>query len=160
MSIRSNIVFADNTADLKARIASTSTEIFAMKDAVERTSRALGGDGLLKAAHQTTAAVEQLGGATKLTTAEKERINKQLTTAIEKYQALGRTAPPAMIELANATKQTVAPTESLASQATKIAAGWLAAKFMFDAVKASLAFADKIDDLSRATGISVHELQR
>jgi len=95
MSIRSNIVFADNTADLKARIASTSTEIFAMKDAVERTSRALGGDGLLKAAHQTTAAVEQLGGATKLTTAEKERINKQLTTAIEKYQALGRTAPPA-----------------------------------------------------------------
>src|SRR3990167_8513898 len=110
------IRWASNVNDLKQQIAGGTGSIVAMKDAVEKTSRSLGGEGLLRAAHNTTAAVQQLGGATKLTAAEKERINLQLTKAIEKYQQLGQQAPKAMLDLQQAT-QKVTPQLTLADKA-------------------------------------------
>src|SRR3990167_750711 len=97
--ITNTIKWATNTAELKSAILAGTGSIVAMKDAVDRTAAALGGQGLLRAANNTTAAVQQLGGATKLTAAEKEKINIQLTKAIEKYTLLGQQAPAAMIEL-------------------------------------------------------------
>lgn len=101
--ITAQIRWASNTQELKTQIMAGTGSIIAMKDAVDKTSRSLGGEGLLRAAHNTTAAVQQLGGATKLTAAEKERINAQLTKAIDKYQVLGQQAPKAMLDLASAT---------------------------------------------------------
>src|SRR3990167_6590580 len=99
------IQWAANVAELKQQVASGAGSIFAMKDAVDKTTRSLGGEGLLRAAHNTTAAVQQLGGATKLTAAEKDKINLQLTKAIEKYQQLGQQAPKAMLDLQQATQK-------------------------------------------------------
>ena len=110
-TINNYIKWASNTAELKAALAQGTNQIVAMKDAVDRTARSLGGEGLMRAAHNTTAAVQQLGGATKLTAAEKERINATLTKTIEKYELLGQTAPPAMVELEQATRKAQSATE-------------------------------------------------
>ena len=110
------IQYASNVAELKSQIASGTGSIVAMKDAVDRTARSLGGEGLMRAAHNTTAAVQQLGGAAKLTAAEKERVNATLTKAIEKYELLGQKAPPAMREVEQATRKIHEPTDKLNTQ--------------------------------------------
>lgn len=56
-------------------------------------------------ASQITAAVQKIGGASKLTAEEQGRVNTALNQAIEKYTALGRTAPKAMQDLERATRR-------------------------------------------------------
>ena len=114
--VTAQIQFASNVQELKAQIAGGTGSIIAMKDAVDRTARSLGGEGLMRAAHNTTAAVQQLGGATKLTAAEKDKINTQLTKAIEKYTLLGREAPSAMVQLEQATRRVHEPSNQLNTQ--------------------------------------------
>lgn len=100
------IQWATNVAELKSQIATGTGAIVAMKDSVDKTARSLGGEGLFRAAHNATAAVQELGGASMLTAAQKEKINAQLTKAIEKYQVLGQKAPQAMLDLEAATRKT------------------------------------------------------
>ena len=53
-----------------------------------------------------TEAIERIGGVSKLTKDEMASVNATLTAAIEKFRALGEQAPEAMVQLAEATKQT------------------------------------------------------
>jgi len=112
-TITNQIKFSTNIEELKRDIGSGITKIVAMKDAVNRTAERLGGGGLLKAANQTSAAIIQLGGASKLTAAEQAKANTLLTKAIDKYRVLGKTAPPAMVALARATSGATQPTHRL-----------------------------------------------
>ncbi len=108
---------------------------------VDRHANVLSGDKLLKSANEWTAAVAKMGGAShdlasseqilagasKLTATEKERLNRTLEQAIEKYRALGHDAPPAMLALAEATRQADEPTGSLADRVTAVVAASAAA---------------------------------
>ncbi len=57
------------------------------------------GDKLIGEAHAYMKAVEAVGGAARLTTQEKIKLNQVLTEAIEKYRALGQSAPKAMMDM-------------------------------------------------------------
>jgi hypothetical protein len=95
-TITNNVRWADNTADLKRNLLQGIDTIDAMKKSVDRTAESLGGSGLFRAANNMTAAIQQLGGATKLTAAEQERANTILDKAIEKYELIGRQVPTAL----------------------------------------------------------------
>jgi hypothetical protein len=60
-------------------------------------------------------AVNQIGGATKLTANEASRLNAQVTEAIAKYKALGQTAPKELHDMQAATAKVQAETAKLPS---------------------------------------------
>ena len=88
----------------------------ATADAMKKTVASLSGNELMAAANRTTVAVAEIGGALKLTKSEQASVNAQVTEAIEKYKALGLTAPQAMVELADATRKADPPTRTLAER--------------------------------------------
>jgi hypothetical protein len=75
--------------------------------------KSLSGDGLFGAANNTTAAIQQLGGVTKLTAAEQDRATATIDKAIEKYRVLGQAAPQSMLDLSAALKSAQPPVEAL-----------------------------------------------
>ena len=86
-TIVNTIRWASNTDELKRNLKEGLNQIEATRAGAERMVKSLSGDKLTQAAHNFAAAVQQLGGAEKLTNAERERGNALLTKAIEKYQA-------------------------------------------------------------------------
>lgn len=104
-TITNTVRWADNTAELKKNLMEGIGTVDAMKQSVDRVIQSMSGQGLFKAANQVTAALIDMGGATKLTAAEQDRANAILERAIEKYKVMGMTAPPAMLEMAAATKK-------------------------------------------------------
>lgn len=132
-----NIRWADNTKQLAQNLKEGLNQIESTKAAAEKMAQALGGQNLIRAAHNYVAAVQQLGGAQKLTASEQARVNETLTKAIEKYKALGKDAPAAMRELAEATKQAEAPTGGLTTKIVALGAaiGTFLGNLAYDAVK-------------------------
>lgn len=100
------IRYSATVDELKRNIAEGIGTIDAMKASVDRTAAAMGGQGLFIAANKLTAAIEQLGGVTKLTASEQERASATLDKAIEKYKVMGMTAPPAMVAIRDELQQT------------------------------------------------------
>lgn len=169
-TITNFVRWASNTAELKTAIAAGTGEIVAMKSAVDRTAASLGGQGLFKAANQTTAAVMQLGGASQLTAAEQARVNTQLDKAIEKYRVMGKEPPAAMVALANATKQ-VETTTATAKTSTegwgsqlKNLAGVMGVTFSVGAIvgfgRELLRMGDQIVRVADQTGMTTTEVQK
>src|SRR6185503_16535491 len=109
------IRWADNTNQLVANLKQGLGQIEATKAGAEKMAKALGGEGLIRAAHNWTAAVQQMGGVERLTNNERQRGNALLSKALEKYTALGQTAPPAIKQLADATKMAAGSTSTLSS---------------------------------------------
>jgi len=67
-TIQNNIRWADNTAELKKNLMDGVNTLDAMRASVDRTVNAMSGTGLFGAANKVAAAIQQLGGVTKLTT--------------------------------------------------------------------------------------------
>ena len=97
---------AADISELKRNLAEGKAQIETTTAAMQRMAGSLSGEKLIQSAQNITAAVHQIGGASKLTEAEKARLNATLDKAIQKYAALGREAPPAMVALHNETKRT------------------------------------------------------
>ncbi len=167
------IRWSDNTKELAANLKQGLNQIEATKASAEKMARALGGDNLIRAAHSYVAAVQQVGGANRLTAAEQERVNALLQKALDKYAALGKTAPQAMkdlsAELAKLRKEaegntTIFSKAQSALGAVGISAGALGvgsvAAALTAGAKAAMAYADSLTKLSDRTGIGVVELQR
>jgi len=113
MVITNTVKWQTNVEELKKNMLDGVSTVEQMKASIDRTATSLGGQGLFGAATRATLAVEQLGGVTKLTSGEQDRINTLLEKAIDKYEAMGLKAPPAILQLAAATQQnTEALTES------------------------------------------------
>jgi hypothetical protein len=115
-----NVRWADNTKDLAANLKEGLNQIEATKAAADRMVASLKGDKLIAAAHTFVAAVKELGGADKLTNAERERGNALLTKAIEKYRVLGQVAPAALKDLAAATQQIKPPPQLFANLTSEL----------------------------------------
>ncbi len=110
------VLLSANTAEFDANIkksATVATSFEATVKGVAKSLKDLSGQSTISAANNIVAALEKLGGISKLTAAEQQRVNEQVTAAIEKYKALGMEAPKALTDLASATKQVEQPTSRL-----------------------------------------------
>jgi hypothetical protein len=137
MNIVHTIRIATSTAAAIAEIQKYEGTLVGAAQTIEKHANTLSGGKILKNANEWTAAVGRLGGATKdlatseqllagaskLTVAEKEKVNKVVSEAIAKYEALGKTAPAAMIAVRDATAKAVDPTAALSGSLTKFASG-------------------------------------
>lgn len=167
MATISNVVrWADNTNELRQHLAEGLDQIEAVRSSVDKMARSLGGENLIRAAHNYAAAVEKIGGAAKLTAVEKARINSLVTTAIEKYDALGRTAPQALRDLAEATKKVEPPTQSWYDKLLSVRSLFQAfmalqvVQWFKNFAKDVLDDADALVKLHDKTGLSIGGLQR
>src|ERR1043166_8897457 len=104
-TITNTVRWATNVDELKRNLREGLDQIEATRAGAEKLVQSLGGDKLIAAAHRYAAAVQEIGGVAKLTTAEQARVNTVVEKAIEKYEALGTRAPKALYELADATQQ-------------------------------------------------------
>lgn len=111
-TIQTNIRWASNTEELTRNLKQGIDTLDVMRKAVDRTAQSLGGEGLLTAANRITVAIKEMGGVQRLTTAEQERNLATLDKAIQKYEALGRVAPTAVKQTADALRQAIAVTQS------------------------------------------------
>jgi hypothetical protein len=166
-TITNSVRWATNTEELRANLKQGLDQIEATRAGAEKMVQALGGDKLMAAAHRYAVAVQEIGGVTKLTTAEQERVNAVVQKAIEKYAALGQTAPTALRELAAATKQADQAGGLLASTFGQVLAGFSAASLLNRAVSTltdlgseALRTAGTLVDLSNKTGLSTDTIQR
>jgi hypothetical protein len=91
-------------AEMK-KLAAETKKVDDQTKAVQMTLEKFSGRTMLQEANNAVAAIQKLGGATKLTAKEKQALNIQLTEAINKYKALGQSAPAEMNKLWSATKQ-------------------------------------------------------
>jgi len=107
------IRIAADLEDLKKKLAEGGQAIFATTAGMDKLAASLDGEKLSMRAHNIVGAVNQIGGASKLTEAEKARLNRTLTAAIEKYEVMGKVAPQAMRDLAEQTRQVEQPTTAM-----------------------------------------------
>jgi len=130
--------------------------------------KAFSGDKLLYTANNLTRAIQNIGGASKLTAAEQEKVNRQLTTAIEKYRALGQQAPAAMLALQKATAGATTATGGLSTKMVALgsALGSFAANLAMQGISSivslgasALESAGQIADMSKRLGISATAVQ-
>lgn len=119
------IRWSDNTADLARNLAQGLNQIEATRAGAEKMVQALSGDRLIQSAHKMAAAIQEIGGAQKLTASEQERANAILDKAIAKYQALGKDAPAALLAVRDAT---VSNTAKLQEYSDKLGAMSASAK--------------------------------
>lgn len=133
------------TAVEKAQVHLKGMETDAHKvgKSLDRMVDGFAGRKLVQEATLVTEAVRLIGGASKLTEAEQAKVNRTVTEAIAKYHALGQSAPPAMLALANATRAVEQPTSrvngymnDLTNQIKATALGFISAQAVLGAVSA------------------------
>jgi hypothetical protein len=128
---------ADAATGFGKSMAGVGTTAQKVTPQLTRLEKSFQGDKLLYTANNLTRAITNIGGASKLTAAEQEKVNRQLTTAIEKYRALGQQAPKAMLELEKATRRTAESTGGLTTKMVAFgsAIGTFVGALAYDAVK-------------------------
>jgi hypothetical protein len=177
MSVNIVVKWADNTKDLAANLKQGTDAITATKASVDKLVQSLGGDKLITAAHRMVAAIGEIGGAEKLTNAERDRTNALLDKAIQKYTALGKEAPEAMRALELETRK-VEDAQKKASSATDAWGSTLGTlkgvmgglglglgvgaivSFTKSLVSSALESAGALVDLANKTGLSTETIQR
>lgn len=90
-----------------------ASSVSAQQRRINQAFESFSGDKIARDAAAVAKAVEQVGGASKLTAAEQSRVNTTVTEAIAKYSALGQTAPKSLIELEQATRKVEAATATV-----------------------------------------------
>lgn len=164
------IRIAANVAELKRNLAEGKLSIETTSAAMGKLAASLDGSKLEQRAHNITAAINKVGGATKLTDDEAARHLKTLDLWIEKGTRMGREIPPAILSTRDALKQvndaaqkTPSTFESISGGAMKMA-GAMGIAFSVGAVKSwvqsTLAAAGQIEDLSKKMGVSAEAVQR
>lgn len=157
------INIAANVEELKKRLAEGGQMIHVTTSAMRKLASSLDGNKLLQNAHNIVAAVNEVGGATKLTDSEKQRLNATLTRALEKYKALGKEAPEAMVKLHKETTVQAGLFDNIRAKLGGLGP-MLAATFTLGAVVAAgkkvLDFAGKVSDLSARLGMSTTAVQK
>lgn len=107
-------------ADATKMVANPMSSLEDHLTGIQQHINAFSGDKIIQEATQVARAVEQIGGASKLTAAEQQRVNAVVTEAISKYQALGQTAPQMLVKLAEATKAASAPFSDLKAHLAEV----------------------------------------
>lgn len=167
-SMRKSAAVVETTA---TAMSGLGKELTSLTPQAERMVKAFSGDRLLATANNLVAAVTKVGGANRLTEAEQARVNRTVTDAIAKYQALGQVAPKTMIDLADATKSVSEKGSGIFGFLEEMGHSFVARVtegiLLRDAIREVIstgkqAFEDaaQFENLSRATGVSVQALQQ
>lgn len=156
----SNFKTAVDQAETKLR--SFQTDANKVQASLGRIGDSFSGRKILQEATLATKAVNDMGGATRLTANEQARLNAQVTEAIAKYTALGQQAPADLTKIQKETsKQTsliTDLTQALGPLGTAVA-GAFSVGAVINFGREVFRFASDMEDLSAQTGIGVEELQ-
>jgi hypothetical protein len=104
-----------------------------------------------------------MGGASRLTRAEQARVNSVVSEAVEKYRALGRTAPASLLAMEKATRAAQSPMTGMLGLLRGLGpaiGGAFSATAVIGFARAALDAADSLEKLHDQTGISFQGLQR
>lgn len=154
-TISAVIKYATNLDELRRELKAGTDQLVVLEKAADRTVRNLGGEGIMRAAHNAAAAVQQLGGTAALTAREQDKLNSLMTRAIEKMDALNAAAaaagkplmtiPTAFRQIADETKRLEEPTSrlngffgDLGKQIVGTAAGFVSATAVIAGVRTAL----------------------
>jgi len=128
----------------------------------------LSGRALLQEATMLTVAVDQIGGAAKLTASELETVGNKANEAVEKMKAMGYEVPKGLADLAKATEANVTATTDWSSAISTLQ-GVLGAFGIQTTINGVIAFAQsvisagaeiqKLKDQTGLTGAEVQKLQ-
>ncbi len=142
--------------DLSAGADRAGTRLNAMQDS-------LSGKVLVQQATLAAEAVQRVGGVSQLTTAELQKLGAQAQQAVEKLQAMGKDVPAGIQKIADASKAVQQETTSLVGSLGHVASA-LGIAFSAEAIvafaKEAVFAAATLEDLSKATGVSLDGLQR
>jgi len=176
--------FTNACAQAEVSLKAFETDAGKVEGAVTRIADALSGQKIVQQAYVAEAAIQQIGGVTKLTTDELIRMGGIAQQAVDKLTALGQAVPPGMQNLADRARgaseemlRLKEATESNASawtMATGVLAGFgislgasqlvqwgkEGAQALIEVGKAILDNAGALADMSAKTGLSVEQLQK
>jgi hypothetical protein len=93
------------TEKFERDFANTASSVSAQQKRISDAFASFSGDRLAREASAVAKAVEQIGGASKLTAKEQANVNALMTEAIAKYAALGQTAPKSVTDIEKATRK-------------------------------------------------------
>jgi hypothetical protein len=134
---------------------------------VSKVGNAFSGERLIREASAAALAVQEIGGASKLTESEMARVNRTTGEALAKMKALGLEAPAEIVKLNEATKSTKGLFELLPGPIGKVGASLMTALgpiaiagSVVAAGKKLLDLTGNLTDLSAKTGISTTALQK
>lgn len=136
---------------------------------INRIGDSFTGRKIITEANLATKAVEDIGGATRLTAKEQMALSATVDEALAKYKALGQQAPAELEKLQGELKdlrKAHDDTNQGASNAagglgtlTKAFGAYVSAQAVIGAVTNTLEYADSLGDMSARTGIGVESLQ-
>lgn len=122
------------------------------------------------AAENYARAIQQVGGATKLTAQHQEQANATIQKALAHYKALGQQAPAHLLELEKATRRLETPTQNIGKDLDMVVGKFRAMAGLFGVsfgaaaigsfVKSTFDAADQVVDLSDKMGVSIEAAQR
>lgn len=113
---------AANLEELRQQLGQAVNQIETTKGAFERMTRSFSGAPIIRDANAMVAAIDRLGGVTKLTANEQARVHTVVSEALAKYRALGLEAPEALREIAKATERASTETSTWVTRLGKIGA--------------------------------------
>ena len=161
--------FVRGAGDAKAVMRDLGRNIAQTQRDIQKQAFTLSGRDQIADASKLATAVERIGGVSRLTAAEKAKVNAQLKEAIAKYQVLGQQAPAAMIATERATRGAGTATDWMTAKMTALgaAAGTFASNAAMRAIgtlvsmgREAFASAGRLVDLSAQTGLTTTTLQR
>jgi len=119
------VVLASNSALFDRGMDTSAEKIKGFEAKVASAAKGVGrlvsdfdGSKIITEAAKMAAAVEKVGGASKLTEAEQARVNRTVEAALAKYAALGTQAPAVLQKLADETRKVEAETRKVESAST------------------------------------------
>lgn len=146
MAVNIPIRWSTNTAELRAQLKEGLGQIVATEAGAKKLMDSLSGERMIIAAHKYAAAISEIGGVQKLTTAETTRANAVFDKAIEKYSKLGGALGPIPEDLkriAAETKNVAEAEKNAATQAEKMAGAFRSMQNTWGASMTAMAKAAK-----------------
>lgn len=146
----------------ETKLSEFRTESVKVESALRRMADSFSGKKILSDATLAVKAVQDLGGVSKLTTQEQQRLNATVTEAIAKYKALGQAAPQSLLDIEKATKKSTGVMSEMLGTLGKIGPA-IGITFSIGAItgfaKSIGSFAGHMVDLQAQTKISTDRLQ-
>lgn len=97
----------------EAELRSLESGASKVQASLNRMADSFSGRKIIQDANLAASAIQQIGGASKLTESEQKRVNATVTEAIAKYAALGKEAPAALYAIQAQTSKVVSTVEQL-----------------------------------------------
>lgn len=126
--------FAADLSQFSKSLAEAQVELQVFDRATRNATRGLtremenlSGQRVAAEAARMAEAVQRIGGVSRLTAAEQQRVNRVMEEATEKFRVLGVEAPQAMLDIAAATRRAEQPLIGLSSVLQGVVAGATAA---------------------------------